>query len=152
MRLHIIAVGRMRAGPERELFETYIGRLPWPVEEREVEDRAQGPAKGRRDREAGLLLAAVPEQAVVIALDETGAAPDSEGLARKIAIWRDAGTRDLVFLIGGADGHGKAIHQRADYSLSMGALTWPHLLARVMLAEQLYRATSILAGHPYHRR
>ncbi|MFQ5534798.1 MAG: 23S rRNA (pseudouridine(1915)-N(3))-methyltransferase RlmH [Sphingomonadales bacterium] len=151
MRIHIIAVGRMRAGPERELLESYVRRIGGPVAVREVEGKSSRSGTERRQRESDLLLGATPDRATVVALDENGAAPNSEAFARKIGNWRDSGVRDLAFLIGGADGHGAAVRQRADYTLSLGAMTWPHLLARVMLAEQLYRAMSILAGHPYHR-
>ena len=149
MRLHLLAIGRLRAGPQRELFAQYARRLPWPLNLRELEARR---ASGRRrDHEAALLLEAVPKGAVLIALDERGAAWSSEAFARKIGAWRDDGLADLAFAIGGADGHGQALLARADVTLSLGAMTWPHLLARVMLAEQLYRASAILAGHPYHR-
>jgi 23S rRNA (pseudouridine1915-N3)-methyltransferase len=149
MRLHLLAIGRLRAGPQRELFAQYARRLPWPLNLREMEARR---ASGRRrDHEAALLLEATPKGAVLIALDERGATWSSEAFARKIGAWRDDGLADLAFAIGGADGHGQALLARADVTLSLGAMTWPHLLARVMLAEQLYRASAILAGHPYHR-
>jgi len=149
MRLHLLAIGRLRAGPQRELFAQYARRLPWPLSVREMEARR---ASGRRrDHEAALLLEAVPKGAVLVALDERGATWSSEAFARQIGAWRDDGLANLAFAIGGADGHGQALLARADVTLSLGAMTWPHLLARVMLAEQLYRASAILAGHPYHR-
>lgn len=112
----------------------------------EVEDkRRRGP-----DAEAALLLAAAPA-GPLIALDERGAVLDSPGFAARLARWRDEGARDLSLAIGGADGHGAALRARADLMLSFGAMVWPHMLARVMLAEQLYRAATILGGGPYHR-
>ncbi|SDZ74465.1 23S rRNA (pseudouridine1915-N3)-methyltransferase [Rubrimonas cliftonensis] len=112
----------------------------------EVEDR-----RGRGvDAEADLLLAAAPEGPLV-ALDERGRQLDSPALARLMAAWRDDGARDVAFAIGGADGHGEAVRERAALTLSFGPMVWPHMLARVMLAEQLYRAATILGGGPYHR-
>ena len=102
-------------------------------------------------QEAELLLAAVPAGAIVVALDERGKALPSEAFAARIGDWRDRGAGDLAFLIGGADGHGDAVRARADFLLAFGPMTWPHMLVRGMLAEQLYRAQQILAGHPYHR-
>lgn len=151
MRFLILAVGRARAGPERALFDHYAGRLGGVLDLREVEEKRALPAARRREREAELLLAAVPDRAVVIAMDETGRSLDSRKLAQRIGQWRDDGVAQICFLVGGADGHGKAVIERADLVLSLGALTWPHMLVRGMLAEQLYRAQSILAGHPYHR-
>ena len=104
-----------------------------------------------RAREAELILAAFPTDARLIALDERGASWSSRVLAERIAGWRDQGIATLAFAIGGADGLGQAVIERADAVVSFGAMTWPHLLARVMLLEQLYRAQQILAGHPYHR-
>ncbi len=151
MRLLIAAVGRARAGAEKTLYDNYVRRLPWPVTLKEVEARGRMAKAQRRKLEAGLLLKTVPRGATVVALDTSGNPLTSEAFAEKIAAWRDQGVGDLAFLIGGADGHGAQVLERADYALSLGPMTWPHLLARVMLAEQLYRATSILAGHPYHR-
>lgn len=151
MRILLAAVGRAKAGPERALFEHYAGRLTWPLTLREVEEKRPLAVAERMAREADLLLAAVPAGAVVVALDERGRQLSSPDLAARIAGWRDAGQADLAFLIGGADGHGEAVRRRADLLLGFGAMTWPHMLVRGMLAEQLYRAQSILAGHPYHR-
>ncbi|MGK9168213.1 23S rRNA (pseudouridine(1915)-N(3))-methyltransferase RlmH [Inquilinus limosus] len=151
MRLTIAAVGRARPGPLRDLFDDYAGRSAWPLTLREVEARKglSGPALKRE--EAALLLAAVPAGAAVVALDERGRDLDSEGFARLLGRWRDEGRGDLAFLIGGADGHDDAVRDRADLLLCFGRLTWPHMLARAMLAEQIYRAQTILSGHPYHR-
>lgn len=151
MRLLIAAVGRHKRGPLKALEEHYAGRILWPLTLREVEERKALPAAELKEREGALLLAAVPAGATIIALDERGPAISSTDFAGKIAQWRDRGVSDLAFLIGGADGHGEAIRQRADLVLSLGAMTWPHLLVRGMLLEQIYRAQQILAGHPYHR-
>lgn len=148
MRITVCAVGRVRRGPEQALWDDYTRRLSWPVTLREVEDKRGGPE--RQTREAALLRAAVPEGAVVIALDGRGRALSSEAFADRLGQWRDGG-RSLAFLIGGADGLTDDLRGRADLLLSLGAMTWPHQLARVMLIEQIYRAASILAGHPYHR-
>ena len=101
--------------------------------------------------EAELLLAAIPQGSVVVALDERGKALSSEAFAAKMGAWRDQGAADIAFLIGGADGHGDAVRARADFLLALGPMTWPHMLVRGMLTEQIYRAQQILAGHPYHR-
>jgi 23S rRNA (pseudouridine1915-N3)-methyltransferase len=151
MRILIAAVGRAKPGPHLDLQRLYGDRLAWGLTIAEVEERRKlGPAE-KRERESEMLLVRVPERAVVIALDERGTVLSSAAFAQKIAKWRDAGAGDLAFLIGGADGHSETLRQRADFLLSLGAMTWPHLLVRGMLLEQLYRAQQILAGHPYHR-
>ncbi len=144
-------MGRLKAGPQRALQEHYAERITWPLAIREVEERRPLPAAELREREGALLLAAMPRGATLVALDERGTALSSAGFAERLAAWRDAGTGDLAFLIGGADGLSPAVRQKADFILSLGAMTWPHLLVRGMLLEQLYRAQQILAGHPYHR-
>lgn len=151
MRLLLVAVGRAKAGPERALYEQYARRLTWPFALREVEEKRPLPAEDLKAREAELLLAAVPKGAVVVALDERGRTLSSPAFAEQLRTWRDSGRAEAAFLIGGADGHGEAVRRRADLLLSLGAMTWPHMLVRGMLAEQLYRAQAILAGHPYHR-
>ena len=150
MRLLIAAVGRAKPGPHLELQRFYAERLAWDLAIAEVEERRKLAAAERREREAELLLGKIPERAFVIALDERGSVLSSAIFAQKLARWRDGGM-DLAFLIGGADGHGEAVRRRADFTLSLGPMTWPHLLVRGMLLEQLYRAQQILAGHPYHR-
>ncbi|MGY6409402.1 MAG: 23S rRNA (pseudouridine(1915)-N(3))-methyltransferase RlmH [Alkalilacustris sp.] len=155
MRLAICAVGRLRAGPEADLVDDYLRRLGrtggpvglGPAAVAEVEDRS-GRGAGA---EADLLRRAVPKGAAVCALDERGRMLDSPGLARLIAGWRDAGRPAAAFVIGGADGLAPDLREGADAVLSFGPMVWPHMLARVMLSEQLYRAVSILAGTPYHR-
>ena len=150
MRIHVIAVGRARGGPTAALFTEYTQRLPWPVTLHEVEARTGG-AADRGQREAALLAARIPARATLVALDPRGRVLSSEALAERIGRWRDDGTADLAFLIGGADGLDEALRSRADLLLSFGPMIWPHLLARAMLAEQLFRAHTILTGHPYHR-
>jgi 23S rRNA (pseudouridine1915-N3)-methyltransferase len=155
MRLAIVAVGRLRAGPERALIDDYTARLErsgralglGPLTEHEVEDRTGG----GREAEARLLTGALPRGALRVAMDERGRTLDSPGLAQTLARWRDAGHQEAAFLIGGADGLAPGLVTGADLVLSFGPMVWPHALARVMLAEQLYRAATILAGSPYHR-
>ncbi|BBK33700.1 23S rRNA (pseudouridine1915-N3)-methyltransferase [Stella humosa] len=150
MRIHVIAVGRARGGPTATLFTDYAGRLPWPVTLHEVEAKAAAPAE-RTQREEALMAARIPARATIVALDPRGRVLSSEDLAQRIGRWRDEGTGDLAFLIGGADGLGDGLRARAHLLLSFGPMIWPHLLARAMLAEQLFRAHTILTGHPYHR-
>ncbi|GAB1479064.1 23S rRNA (pseudouridine(1915)-N(3))-methyltransferase RlmH [Paracoccaceae bacterium] len=155
MRLHLCAVGRLRAGPERDLVNDYLQRFDrsgralglGPVQEHEVEDKKNA----GMGAEAELLARAVPAGAVLVTLDERGKLLTSPEFSALLAKWRDAGRQDLAFVIGGADGIDPGLRARADFSLSFGAMVWPHLLVRVMLAEQLNRAASILAGAPYHR-
>jgi 23S rRNA (pseudouridine1915-N3)-methyltransferase len=151
MRLTVIAVGRAKDGPEQALWAAYTKRLTWPIALKEVEARGNLPAAERMAKEAALLLAAVPPGAMSVVLDGRGQALASGAFAARIGKWRDDGVKELAFLIGGADGHAPEVLQRANFLLSLGPMTWPHLMARAMLAEQLYRAHSILSGHPYHR-
>jgi 23S rRNA (pseudouridine1915-N3)-methyltransferase len=138
MLLHIVARGKIGRGPEAEIVERYLKRSAWPTKVTEL------PESGGR-------FPAAPEQAVTILLDEKGEQLGSVELARRLERWRDDGRREARFLIGGADGFSDEDRRRADLLLAFGKATWPHLLARAMLAEQLWRATSILANHPYHR-
>ena len=151
MNIQIAAIGRMKAGPERDLVESYLKRLPWSVDLREIDDRKTATLPDGQKKEAKALLAAVPDGAYIISLDETGKTLDSRALSKRLSDLAADGYNPVTFLIGGARGHGDAVKQRADLTLSFGSLTWPHMLVRVMLAEQLYRAWSISAGHPYHR-
>jgi 23S rRNA (pseudouridine1915-N3)-methyltransferase len=144
VKLLVAAVGRMRPGPLRELQDEYLKRLGGTATLAEVEERRKLPDLKRR--EAELLLGAVPPGMRLIALDERGTTLSSPDLAKRLAEWNEA-----AFVIGGADGLDPALRERAQFRLAFGAPTWPHLLCRVMLLEQLYRARSILAGHPYHR-
>lgn len=147
--MRLIAVGRLRAGPERELFARYGARLRPPLLLTEIPEGSGAPAEAKR-REGAALLAAMPQDALAVALDMGGAAPGSDGLARLLERWLGL-SRPVCFLVGGAEGLDAAVLARADHALSLGPMTWPHMLVRVMLAEQLYRAQSILLGHPYHR-
>lgn len=151
MKLTICAVGRAAKGPERALFEHYTARIRWPLTLREVEERRKLPPAQLMIREGELLLEAAPAGAMLVALDRRGKVYDSQAFARRLERWRDDSTAHVAFLIGGADGHTEALLAQATFSLSFGPMTWPHLLARVLLAEQIYRAQQVLAGHPYHR-
>jgi 23S rRNA (pseudouridine1915-N3)-methyltransferase len=136
--LHIVARGKIGRSPEADLVERYLKRIQWPTKVTELPDR-------------GGVVPALPASAVTVILDERGQALSSIDLAKKLETWRDNGKREVRFMIGAADGHDEAERASADLLLSFGPATWPHLLARAMLAEQLFRATSILANHPYHR-
>ncbi len=151
MNIVIAAIGRARSGPEQALFDTYAGRLPWKIDVKELEIKKELAADVRRAREGELLLGAIPDGARVVALDERGKNEGSAAFATRLGRWRDDGVRTVAFLIGGADGLDEPVRKRADLLMSLGAMTWPHLLVRGLLAEQLYRAHSILSGHPYHR-
>ena len=136
--MHIVARGKIGRSPEADLVERYLKRINWPVQVTELPDR------GGKTPER-------PPNSVTVVLDEKGKALSSMQLAKKLESWRDGGKREARFLIGGADGHDDGQRRGADLLLSFGPATWPHLLVRAMLAEQLFRATSILANHPYHR-
>jgi 23S rRNA (pseudouridine1915-N3)-methyltransferase len=155
MRVHLCAVGRLRAGPERALVDDYKTRFDrtgrplglGPVLEHEVEDKKGG----GMEAEADLLSRALPAGAVLVVMDERGRVLSSPDFADHLAKWRDGGRQDVAFVIGGADGIAPGLRARADLAISFGAMVWPHMLVRVMLAEQLYRAATILGGGPYHR-
>ncbi len=151
MRLTIAAVGRAKPGPERDLYEQYAKRLVWPLALREVEERKRLQAAELMEREATLLRGVCPKGATLVALDRRGRTLDSAAFAARLGGWRDLGTAEIAFLIGGADGHTDETLAACALTVSFGAMTWPHMLARAMLAEQIYRAQQILAGHPYHR-
>ena len=138
MLLHIVARGKMGRGPEADLVDRYLKRIVWPVKLTELP-------------ESGGKAPAAAENCVTIILDEKGEQLGSLEFARRLERWRDGGKREARFLIGGADGFDEAERSGADLLLAFGRATWPHLLARAILAEQLFRATSILANHPYHR-
>ena len=137
MLLHIIARGKIGRSPEADLVERYLKRIAWLIKLTELSERAPTPP--------------APSGSVTILLDEKGKALSSMELAKKLEQWRDRGVREARFVIGAADGHSPEEHASADLLISFGPATWPHLLVRAMLAEQLFRATSILANHPYHR-
>jgi 23S rRNA (pseudouridine1915-N3)-methyltransferase len=136
--LHIVARGKIGRSPEADLVDRYLKRIVWPTRITELPDR-------------GGKIPEAPAGGVTIVLDERGDALSSTDLAKRLERWRDGGKREARFLIGAADGHDEAERAGADLLLSFGPATWPHMLARAMLAEQLFRATSILANHPYHR-
>jgi 23S rRNA (pseudouridine1915-N3)-methyltransferase len=136
--LHIVARGKIGRSPEAELVERYLKRIPWPTKVTELP-------------ESGGNVPAQPSNCVTVALDERGLSLSSAELASKLEKWRDGGKREARFLVGAHGGHDEVDRSRADLLLSFGPATWPHLLVRAMLAEQLFRATSILANHPYHR-
>ena len=156
MKVCIAAIGRLRQGPERDLIDTYAKRIPVLGSKVGVTgfseiEKEPGAGKNPSDAEAKSLLSALTAKDKVFALDERGKALTSRGFASAIEQAAQDGAPRLALLIGGADGHGDAVRARADRVISLGAMTWPHMLARVMLCEQLYRAVSILANHPYHR-
>jgi len=138
MLLHIVARGRIGRSPEAELVDRYLKRVNWPTRVSELPD-------------TGGKIPALEPQTRIVMLDETGETPGSVAFADRLGRWRDDGVREVRFMIGAADGFGAADRKAADWLVSFGRLTWPHMLARAMLAEQLWRATSILANHPYHR-
>jgi 23S rRNA (pseudouridine1915-N3)-methyltransferase len=155
MRVHIVAVGRLRAGPERDLIDDYLTRFDrtgralalGPANVIEVEDKKNA----GMGAEAALLEKAIPNGALICIMDERGKVMTSPDFADQLGGWRDQGRQDVAFVIGGADGLDPALRAKADSALSFGKMVWPHMLVRVMLSEQLYRAASILSGSPYHR-
>lgn len=159
MKIAIHAVGRLKDGPERDLADRYVDRAEKAgralgitgVSVREIAESRAAQAAARKDEEAAALLSDLPPGALLIALDERGDLPTSERFAHLLGEARDRGTPTAVLLIGGPDGHGPAVLSRAGHRISFGRLTWPHQLVRILAAEQIYRAVTILAGHPYHR-
>jgi 23S rRNA (pseudouridine1915-N3)-methyltransferase len=159
MRVVVIAVGRLKSGPERELVERYSQRFLdlsrrlgfRGLEIHEVpESRAQD-TPVRMAEEAAAIARLIPEGAVAIALDEKGKTLASAAFAEQLGRWRDESTANIVFVIGGADGLSPELRRRLQMTLAFGSATWPHQMVRIMLLEQIYRAATILAGHPYHR-
>jgi 23S rRNA (pseudouridine1915-N3)-methyltransferase len=159
MHLTVGAVGKLKAGPDRDLYQRYADRVTpagkalglGPLTCIEISESRKGRANERRGDEAGTLLAKISDASTLIALDEKGEALTSEGFARLMGKQRDAGASNLCFIIGGPDGLGEVVRDKASRIISLGAMTLPHGLARVVLVEQIYRAVTILAGHPYHR-
>jgi 23S rRNA (pseudouridine1915-N3)-methyltransferase len=159
MRLSVLAVGRLKTGPEKLMAEDYHSRAEGlgrklgisKLTVSEFSESQAQTASRRMEEEAVLLFSAMPSKAFTIVLDEKGKELSSSGFAEFIRRHLEQGTADLAFLIGGPDGHAKSTRDRAGLLLSLGAMTWPHRLARVMLLEQIYRSVTILAGHPYHR-
>lgn len=159
MRLVVIAIGRLKQGPERELSDRYrkrfdeIGRKLGfrGLEILEIPESRARDASARSAEEAAAILAAIPEKSVLVALDERGQNLDSTVFARHLGRWRDEAVANTIFVIGGADGLSPELRRKAKLAIAFGSATWPHQIVRVMLLEQLYRAATILAGHPYHR-
>ena len=159
MRILVIAVGRLKQGPERELAERYCKRFDEAgrklgfrgLDIREIGESRAREAAQRIAEEAAAISVAIPENSVLVTLDERGDNFGSAALARKLGQWRDQAIANTVFVIGGADGLSPELRGKAKISVAFGAATWPHQMVRVMLLEQLYRAATILAGHPYHR-
>lgn len=146
MKIKIIAVGKNKSGATLDLCREYLKRLTWNVDLIEIDS----PKNASAEQEAKLIQKQIPEKSLIIALDETGKEISSTAFADKIGQWQMDG-RDITFLIGGADGFAPELKKNADFMVSFGKQTWPHMLVRVMLLEQIYRAQQILAGHPYHR-
>lgn len=159
MRVEIIAVGRMKPGPEKELFDNFAKRFDGqgkalglgPLSLTEVEEKKNLDRTELAVREGEKILNALPKGAKLIVLDERGRSLTSKEFSDKLSVWRDEGTPTCAFVIGGAGGLSDKVRNSADLKLSFGTQTWPHMMTRAMLSEQLYRAATILAGHPYHR-
>jgi 23S rRNA (pseudouridine1915-N3)-methyltransferase len=159
MRLIVLAIGRLKQGPERELAERYRARFDDSgrklgfrgLDVHEIPESRARDAATRISEEAAAISAQIPEKSVLVALDERGDSMDSLGFARHLGRWRDESVANTFFLIGGADGLSPDLRRKAKLKLAFGAATWPHQIVRVMLLEQIYRAATILAGHPYHR-
>ncbi len=159
MRIMVIAVGRLKQGPERELADRYAARFDdagrklgfHGLEVREIPESRARDAATRIAEEAAAIAALMPEKSVLVALDEHGDSIDSSTFARHLGRWRDESVANTIFVIGGADGLSPELQRKAKLRLAFGKATWPHQLVRVLLLEQIYRAATILAGHPYHR-
>jgi 23S rRNA (pseudouridine1915-N3)-methyltransferase len=159
MRLAVIAIGRLKQGPERELSDRYRGRFDdlgrrlgfRGLDVHEIPESRARDSEQRIREEAASILALVPEGALLVALDERGTNIDSAAFAAHLGRWRDESVANTVFVVGGADGLSPELRRRVRVSVAFGAVTWPHQIVRVMLLEQIYRAATILAGHPYHR-
>jgi 23S rRNA (pseudouridine1915-N3)-methyltransferase len=154
MRIQILAIGKMKSGPERVMLDGLLQRsrhLALPLGWSSVEELELSPRKDGREAEAAAFEASIPRGFMRIILDERGKPEPSVRLAERLQTWRDEARAGAAFVVGGADGHGEAFRATADHLLAFGPQTWPHRLARVMIAEQIYRAATILTGHPYHR-
>jgi 23S rRNA (pseudouridine1915-N3)-methyltransferase len=159
MRLLVISIGRLKQGPERELAERYRGRFDdigrklgfRGLEIHEIQESRARDAATRIAEEAAAISAQIPDKSVLVALDEHGSNINSAAFASHLGRWRDESVANNVFVIGGADGLSPDLRRKAKLSVAFGAATWPHQIVRVMLLEQIYRAATILAGHPYHR-
>lgn len=159
MRVTIHAVGRLKAGPERELVARYLDRADKagravglsPVGVRELTESRASSAAARKAEEAEALLAGVQGKSLLVVLDERGETPTSDKFCALLSEARDSGRAGVDIFIGGADGHGDALLQRAERTIALGHMTWPHQIVRILIAEQIYRSVTMLSGHPYHR-
>lgn len=151
MKLILLCVGSLKAGPEKDLLDQYRTRLSWSFEMREVICRKTGTFDQVKTWEGELLLQAIDPDSIVIGLDERGTSLSSLEFAKILENYRHGGIKSLTFLIGGADGFNDAVRNRCQRLISFGHMTWPHLLVRGLLVEQIYRAQQIFRGHPYHR-
>jgi 23S rRNA (pseudouridine1915-N3)-methyltransferase len=152
VKVTIAAIGKTKSGcAEMQLASSYLSRIPWQTEIKETEEKRPLPPIKLIEQEANLLLELAPNNGLRIILDETGKTMDSPDFAKWIGAQQEQGVSQFSFFIGGAHGHGQALRKQANMSLSLGSMTWPHLLVRTLLAEQLYRAYTILTNHPYHK-
>jgi len=159
MRITLAGIGKMKAGADKDLLDRYLDRARKTgrglgysaVRLLELPESRAARGEDRKAEEAAALKAVLPKGARLVVLDENGKTMNSQVFSDRFAQWRDDGTSDLVFAIGGADGHGQELLQSADMKLALGAMTWPHQIVRILLAEQVYRAMTIQSGHPYHR-
>jgi 23S rRNA (pseudouridine1915-N3)-methyltransferase len=151
MNIHILSIGKFKNNPQKEIFETYLKRLPWNVVLRELEVKSAVNGEVLKQKEGELLLGSVPGSAKIILLDEKGKNFSSKEFADQIQTYQDNGQNNLAFIIGGASGVSEEVKKKSQLILSLGKLTFPHMMVRSILAEQLYRAYSIINNHPYHR-
>lgn len=151
MKILINAIGKFKNSPEKEIYHSYIKRIPWQVELRELESRKSLPSNKLKEAESKILLSSLPQNTKLIALDECGKNISSNELSKVLKQWQNDGYSNITFIIGGANGLSNEVRQEADLVVSFGKMTWPHMLIRPMLAEQIYRIYTIITGHPYHR-
>jgi 23S rRNA (pseudouridine1915-N3)-methyltransferase len=151
MNITIAAVGRLKAGAERDLWDDYAKRLRWPLALKEVEVKKPLKINQLKEKESELLLATLPKGAILVGLDQNARSLSSIDFASKVKRWQDQSIREIAFCIGGSDGLSQSLLDQANLKIAMGSMTWPHMLARVMLLEQIYRAQCILSNHPYHK-
>lgn len=151
MDISILAVGKQKSGPEADLMNKYVKQTRWKVSVVEYEDKKGGAVAERMTREGEALLSRTDSATKIVVLDERGKTMSSPAFSNMMKKWQDEGVPRVAFLIGGADGHAEFVRKKADVLLAFGEMTWPHMLVRAMLAEQIYRARTIIDGHPYHR-
>ena len=152
MKITIAAIGKLKKNtPEDLLIQDYLKKTKWNVVIKEFEEKKAWTSEQLKEAESSLLLSSIPQGGKIIALDERGKTPSSREFADILGKWMDEGVQSISFLIGGANGHAEKVRTQADYKLSFGRMTLPHMLARVVLVEQIYRAKTILDGHPYHK-